>query len=200
MIPQATRQQTRQIIIPSFLTETVAIHSPPVFSLTPKFEGVSVQGGSLLTTDQPPLGYDLELLSLYKPFAAVVLLQGAEEKIKATELQILVTMSLMRAGQLLWEGPATLAVFREKLKAEETRIILAGSFGVIFNNPLIVPNPQELSLSARVIGNLLETSKGEEVKGKLGVLGGGEESIMEELWVRPFTLAGAINYNLAAST
>jgi hypothetical protein len=188
----ATRQTTRPIIIPSFAA-TITELTKGVAKVKPPFaEG---QGG-LQSQTEPPVGYALEIYSLYHPLLLLTQSTGSTGEIAETEWTILTAMQLSRRGVLLWEGSASLTVIHT---SEPATTFYAGGFNAQFQTPLIVKSPSELTINTTIIAAARQTVTPKAGTGFISTSPGPKvvpeaySSILQE-----FNEAGSINYTLVA--
>jgi hypothetical protein len=201
-LPSASRQTYRQLQISPFanlensVAPTNGIQSVPL-AFSPAFPG---------STAEPPVGYALELTSLYHPFLLEIVLSGqTEAQNLATQIEVLAQMSLSRRGVLLWEGSPNLFTIRPKFKRSagffSDFALFAGGWGVQFQSPLIVQSPGELELAARLVMVVANaTLEPEHMEYTYRVYGANEpEAGPFFKSLQSFLGQGAIGYGLVAS-
>jgi len=153
-LPTTSRQTYRQLQIPPFAKRNESV-TTPIFGFQPKREGelfASDEAPLGYTGGEPPVGYALELVSIYQPFYLAIGPEfGTEALNNAAEFTVNARMVLTRRGILIWEGSPSLTTLRAGTKEAAKLFYVVGQWGTQFQNPPIVQSPGELTLSATIV-------------------------------------------------
>lgn len=193
-LPPVSRQATRQIILPPFAAKEEKISAVAEWANIP----LELEGGNLIKGgERPPVGYALEIYSLYHPLLVSLKLSAASEEIsKEIAYTVVPSMQLLRRGVVLWQGSASLIPLRET-SANLATTFFVGEFAAQFQTPIIVPSPSELELRTVLLATGFRTVKLEAAAITVNVFS------MSSLETGPFAeyvRAGAINFTLGEET
>lgn len=189
-LPQANRQTYRQLQIPGFLGTSV-ISTSPSLGFNPELQ----EGGFNSSNAEPPVGYALELFSIYHPFLMAVKPEQETEALNnAAEVTIIARMTLTRRGILIWEGSPSVTVLRTGGKGVEKPILFVGQWGAQFQNPPVIQSPGELTLSTSVVIGYRTEQAAIKYLYSFGKLSHTEGPA--EKWIGEYEGQGAIGYGL----
>lgn len=191
-LPTTTRQVYRQLQMPPFknlageTTEQILVIKPELAGEFPVAQG-----------SEPPVGYGLELFSIYHPFYLATRLvehSGAEEL--ATQFSIISRMTLTRRGVLIWEGSPSVTSMVIGNKNQAHYSLFIGGWGGQFQSPPVIQSPGELSISTSV----LMTAHNPEIENPKWeyILLGEESALFANSYITGFIGQGAIGYGLVA--